>query len=184
MITIQHVAKEDKKINFVFFWKLGTILFKIVKNVMYQVLISPLRNNLFLCKTWCLFIEYMQKKPDKFGIKFALLVDVCSKYLCNGKPYLGKDPTRDREKDLPTDFCLCLMQLKKGYNVTMNNYFTSINLANKLKVEKTTLFGTVRKKKQVPKVEEMMKKFLYNEFILKKILYTYQKYTNLLLMPL
>ena len=74
--------------------------------------------------------------------------------------------------------------LKKGYNVTMNNYFTSINLANKLKVEKTTLFGTVRKKKQVPKVEEMMKKCLYNEFILKKILYTYQKYTNLLLMPL
>ena len=57
----------------------------------------------------------------------------------------------------------------------MNNYFTSINLANKLKVEKTTL-GTIRKKrKEVSKVEETMRG---------KPLYTYQKYTNLLLMPL
>ena len=91
----------------------------------------------------------MPNKPDKFGIKFELLLDVCSKYLCNDKPYLGKDPTRNGENDLPTDFCLLLMQrfLKKGYNVTMNNYFTSINLANKLKVENTTLFVTIRKKR-------------------------------------
>ena len=48
--------------------------------------------------------------------------------------------------------------LKKGYNLTMNNHFTSINLANKLKEEKTTLLGTIRKKrKEVPKVEKMMK---------------------------
>ena len=57
--------------------------------------------------------------------------------------------------------------LKKGYNVTMNNYFTSINLANKLKVEKTTLLEIIRKKrKEVPKVEKMMKgKFLYTSEI-------------------
>ena len=80
-------------------------------------------------------------KPDKFGIKFWLLVDVRSKYLCNGKLYLGKDPTRNRENDLPADVCLWLMQpfLIKGYNVTMDNYFTSINLADKLKTEKTTI---------------------------------------------
>ena len=57
----------------------------------------------------------------------------------------------------------------------MNSYFTSNNLENKLKVEKTTLHGTIRKKrKEVPKVEEMMKgKSLY-----------ISKCTNLLLMPL
>ena len=54
--------------------------------------------------------------------------------------------------------------LKKGYNVTMNNYFTSVNLADKLKAEKVTLFGTNRKqRKEVPKVEEIMKdKLLYS----------------------
>ena len=42
--------------------------------------------------------------------------------------------------------------------MTMNNYFTSVNLADKLKAEKTTLFGTNRKqRKEVPKVEEIMK---------------------------
>ena len=69
-----------------------------------------IEEQLFPCKNWCPFIQYMPNKPDKFGIKLGLLVDVCSKYLCNGKPYLGKDPTRNGKNDLPTDFCLWLMQ--------------------------------------------------------------------------
>ena len=95
----------------------------------------------------------MPNKPDKFGIKFWLPVNISSKYFCNGKPYLGKDSTRNRENDLPTDFCLWLMQpfLRKGYHVTI------INLPKKLKAEKTTLLETIRKqRKKVPKVEKMM----------------------------
>ena len=46
---------------------------------------------LFPCKTRCPFYTVYAKKKDKFGIKFRLLVDAKSKYLCNGKPYLGKD---------------------------------------------------------------------------------------------
>ena len=52
---------------------------------------------LFPCKTHCPFIQYMPNKPDKFGMKFWLLVDASSKYLCNGKPYLGKDPQETKE---------------------------------------------------------------------------------------
>ena len=108
----------------------------------------------------------MPNKPDKFVLKFWLLVEVRSKYLCNGKPYLGKYPTRNRENNLSTDVCLWLIQpfLKKRYNMTMNNYFTSVNLADKIKAEKATLFGTNRKqRKEVRKVEEIIKgKLLYS----------------------
>ena len=124
---------------------------------------------LFPCKTRCQSIQFMPKKPDKFGTKFWLLVDAKSKYLCNGKPYLGKDPTRTRENDLSADVCLWLMQpfVKKGYNVTMDNIFTSINLADKLKAQKTTILGIVRKqRKEIPKVETMMKsKPLYSTVV-------------------
>ena len=112
-----------------------------------------IEKQLFLCKTRCPFIQYMPNKPDKFGIKFWLLVKVSSKYFCNGKPYLGKDPTRNVKNYLPTDVCFWLMQpfLRKEYHVTI------ISLANKLKAEKTTLLETIRKqRKEVPKVEKMM----------------------------
>ena len=51
-----------------------------------------INEQLFPCKTQCPFIQYMPNKPDKFGIQFWLLIDVFSKYLCNGKLYLGKGP--------------------------------------------------------------------------------------------
>ncbi|KAJ4432924.1 hypothetical protein ANN_15181 [Periplaneta americana] len=35
--------------------------------------------------------QYMNSKPDKFGIKFWLAVDTTSKYLVNSFPYLGRD---------------------------------------------------------------------------------------------
>ena len=124
---------------------------------------------LFPCKTRCPFIQFMPKTPDKFGVKFWVLVDAKSKYPCKEKPYLGKDPTRTRENDLPADVCLLLMQsfVKKGYNVAMDNFFTCINLADKLQAQKTTLLGTVRKqRKEIPKVETMMKsKPLYSAVV-------------------
>ena len=49
----------------------------------------------------------------------------------------------------------------------MDNCFTSINLADKLKAQKTTFFGTVRKqRKEIPRVETMMKsKPLYSTVV-------------------
>ena len=57
--------------------------------------------------------------------------------------------------------------LKRGYNVTMDNYFTRTNSVDKLKAEKTALLGTIKKQKEeIPKVEEMMKgKPLYSSVI-------------------
>ena len=49
---------------------------------------------LFPTKSCCRFIHYMPNKPDKFGIKFWLAVDVESKYILNAISYLGKDESR------------------------------------------------------------------------------------------
>ena len=121
---------------------------------------------LFPCKTRCPFIQYMANKPGKFGITFWLLADAQTKYLCNGKPYLGKDPTRSRCTDLPGDVCLNLLQpyFEKGYNVTTDNYFTSLKLAEELMTKKTTILGTIRKKRrEVPNTESLMKDKLLHD---------------------
>ena len=92
---------------------------------------------LFPCKTKCPFIQYMSNEPDKYEMKFWLLAEVDSKYLCNGKSYLGKYFPRQKGNDLRTDICLTLLEryFRKGYNVTTDNFFTSTNLAEKLLIQ-------------------------------------------------
>ena len=86
------------------------------------------------CKANCKFIQYMSNKPDKFGIKFWLLVDLKTKYLCNGFPYLTKDKIKPVDKSMPTFIEMKLMDgfYNQGYNVTTDNFFTSLFLAKKL----------------------------------------------------
>ena len=67
----------------------------------------------------------MANKPDKFGIKFWMAVDVETKYLFNGSPYVGKDESRRGDVNVPTDVVMKLMTplFKKGINATSDNYF-------------------------------------------------------------
>ena len=102
----------------------------------------------------------MPNKPNKFGIKFWILAEVDSKYLCNEKPYHGKDSPRQKGDDLLTDICLTLLEpyFRKGYNVTTDNFFTSINLAKKLLVQRTTILGTIKKqRREVLYIEVLIK---------------------------
>ena len=112
--------------------------------------VAPIKRNLL----------YMANMPDKFGIKFWLLADAQPKYLCNDKPYLGRDPSRSRCSDLLGDVCLTLLQpyYKKGYNVTTDNHFTSLKLSEELKQKKTTILGTIwKQRREVPSTELIMK---------------------------
>ena len=70
----------------------------------------------------------MPNKPDKFGIKFWMAVDAEKKYLYNSFSYLGKDESRDTSVSLPAYVLTKLIQpiFKRGYNVTCDNFFTSL----------------------------------------------------------
>ena len=85
----------------------------------------------------------MANKPEKFCLKFRLAVNIENKYLFNGIPYTGKDDTRSNDIPVLTDVVLKLMAplFQRGYNVTCDNYFTSLGLALKLVEKKCSLFG-------------------------------------------
>ena len=98
-------------------------------------------------KNRCSFIVYMPNKPEKFGIKFWLLVEVESKYVVNLQPYLGAQEKESRQGvPLAQDVVLRLVSPVKfkGYNITTKNILTSVALAKKLETIATTVVGTVR----------------------------------------
>ena len=104
-------------------------------------------------KARCPFTQYIASKPDKFGQKFFLCVDVDSKYLLNGFPYLGKDPNRPTNERLADHVVMKLMEpyLGKGRNVTTDNFFTSMALAEQLKSKHTSIVGTMnRARREIP----------------------------------
>ena len=79
-----------------------------------------MNEQLFPTKACCRFIQYMANKPDKFGIKFWLAVDVEFKYIPNAIPHLGKDKARPTTQRLFESVVIKIMEpfLGKGRNVT------------------------------------------------------------------
>ncbi|KAK9686055.1 Transposase IS4 [Popillia japonica] len=102
---------------------------------------------LFPTKARCRFMQFMGSKPDKYGQKFWLAVDKESKYTVNGFPYLGKDDQRPINQRLGDHVVMKLMQpyLNKGRNVTCDNFFTSLALAETLETKRTSIVGTVNR---------------------------------------
>ena len=81
----------------------------------------------------CPFRMYIPNKPAKYGLKLVLLCDVSTKYLINACPYLGKS-TNTNGRPLANHFVELLTVPIYGTNrnVTMDNWFTSVPLADKL----------------------------------------------------
>ena len=100
----------------------------------------------------------MPNKPDKFGIKLWMAVDVESKYLYNGFSYLGKDWTRNGDASLPTDVVMKLMipLFSQGFNVTCDNYFTSLDLLLRNAKRQCSLVATIRANRR--KIPDLLKK--------------------------
>jgi len=100
------------------------------------------------CRSRCSFIQYMPSKPDKYGIKIWWLCDSKTSYPLGGIPYTGK-VGKTRAVGLGQEIVekLCAPYFGTNRNVTMDNYFTSKELAESLLSNGLTLVGTLRKNK-------------------------------------
>ena len=98
----------------------------------------------------CSFRQFMPKKPDKYGLKFWLCVDVDSHYVFDAFPYVGRQPNEQRQTQNGAKVVLKLLKPLYGSNrnVTMDNFFTSVPLAQQLQTKNLTLIGTMRKTNQ------------------------------------
>ncbi|XP_031346863.1 piggyBac transposable element-derived protein 4-like [Photinus pyralis] len=90
---------------------------------------------------------YMKSKPAKYGIKIWVLADSETSYCKNLQVYLGKvgnAPERDQGRRVVLDL---VSVLNPGHGITMDNFFTSLELAEELVDKKLTLCGTLRRNK-------------------------------------
>ena len=132
----------------------------------------------------------MPSKPAKYGLKFWLLADASSYYVLNLQIYTGKDESQTEELGMHVVLSLTSHLYKTDRNVICDNFFTSLNLARKLSLERMTLVGTIRSnKREVPKelLEVKQKKFhkstfAYSEDGIQMVSYKAKKNKNVVLL--
>lgn len=125
---------------------------------------------LFPSKTRCPFTQYIASKPDKYGQKFWVAADLKTKYILNPFPYLGKNEERDQSQRLSEFVVMKLIEpfQNMGRNVTVDNFFTSLELAKKLKEKRTSLVGTMnRARREIPDCIKIGKAELYSTKLLR-----------------
>ncbi|XP_025407392.1 uncharacterized protein LOC112681341 [Sipha flava] len=90
----------------------------------------------------CSFRQYIPSKPAKYGIKIFAMVDNISYFTSNMEIYAGKQPDGPFSIDnSPKNVVHRLIQpiRNTGRNVTIDNWFTSVPLADELLNQKLTL---------------------------------------------
>ncbi|CAJ0955096.1 unnamed protein product [Ranitomeya imitator] len=99
----------------------------------------------------CAFRQYIPSKPNKYGIKIYALVDASKTYTYNLEVYAGKQPEGPYcVSNKPIDVVKRLAEplFGSGRNITADNWFTSCDLIDYLKIQKLSYVGTVRKNKR------------------------------------
>jgi len=107
------------------------------------------------------FKQYIPGKAHKYGVKLFKLTDP-SGYTYNVEIYQGKSAeTATTGVSKSTGICLRLAShyFDKGRTLTVDNFYTSVELAEKCMEKKTHLQGTLRKgRKRTPPPKENLKK--------------------------
>ncbi|GBP55934.1 ATP-dependent DNA helicase PIF1 [Eumeta japonica] len=113
--------------------------------------------------------DFMSSKPDKYGQKFWMAVDIDANYIINALPYLGKDDHKPNGERLGDLVVKKLMEpyINKGRNVTCDNFFTSLLLAEYLKSKNTSIVGTVNRVRREIPIAVKTAKELYKTSLLK-----------------
>ena len=121
--------KQDKLVAFSFVWELFIENCKTQYNLRTNTTVNK---QLVPFRGRCPFTEYMPSKPGKYGIKIFCLCNACVPFAFNGKIYVGKQPGAATEKNVGQNLVLYLTApiQSTGRNVTMDNYFTGIQLTN------------------------------------------------------
>lgn len=98
----------------------------------------------------CPFKQYIASKPDKYGMKIFWLCDSATAYPLKAIPYLGKKRTKVVNVGVAHSIVreLCERYQRSNRNITMDNFFTSYDLAQELLGNGLTVVGTVRKNKK------------------------------------
>lgn len=108
----------------------------------------------------CSFRQYMPNKPAKYGIKIQALVDARLFYTINLEVYVGVQPAGPYAVDNSTTAVTKRMIQPisgTGRNVTMDNWYTSVPLAEDLLTQHNlTVVGTIKKNK--PEIPDDFKK--------------------------
>jgi hypothetical protein len=98
----------------------------------------------------CQFRMFIPSKPTKYGIKIYALVDARMFYTSNLEVYVGKQPhgpyqVRSSLGDVKERLCEPI--LGTGRNVTIDNWFTSYELAIRMLTNhRLKIVGTIKKK--------------------------------------
>ena len=105
----------------------------------------------------CRFLQYIPTKPGKYGIKIFWLCDSITNYGFNGSVYTGRQPGEEVKRNVGSSIVheLCSPLQHSGRNVTADNFFTSVQLAESLLNKNLTLVGTLRQNK--PDIPPIMK---------------------------
>lgn len=102
----------------------------------------------------CIFRQYIPSKPGRYGLKNFALCDSQTFYTYQSEPYLGEQPEGPYKVSYkPKDIVmrLCTPILGSGRNLTCDNWYSSLPLAEELLKNKITMVGTLRKnKKEIP----------------------------------
>lgn len=99
----------------------------------------------------CSFRQYIPSKPNKYGIKIFALCDAKLFYTSHMEVYVGKQPDGPFQKETTAKAVVERLSqhiYNSNRNVTTDNWFTSMELAESLTRNKLTLLGTIRKNKR------------------------------------